>query len=100
MWYSAVNFGYRNQSIIDALKAQLDQLPQLACQYLHEEKVLVSEKLAEECLRAFGMEGRVQFNVGGAQAIEDSMKPVRNETGKACSWTSPVAKITLGIGSS
>src|SRR5262249_3278112 len=31
MWYSAVNFGYRNQTLIDALKAQLDRLPQLAC---------------------------------------------------------------------
>ena len=82
MWYSAVNFGYRNKSIIDAVKAQLDQLPQLACQYLHEEKVLVAEKLATECLRAFGLEGRIQFNVGGAQAIEDSMKLVRNATGK------------------
>jgi 4-aminobutyrate aminotransferase-like enzyme len=83
MWYSAVNFGYRNETIIDALKAQLDRLPQLACQYLHEEKVLVSEKLALECLRAFGLEGRIQFNVGGAQAIEDSMKLVRNATGKS-----------------
>lgn len=83
MWYSAVNFGYGNQAIIDALKAQLDRLPQLACQYLHEEKILVSERLAEECMRAFGVEGRVQFNVGGAQAIEDSMKLVRNETGKS-----------------
>ena len=83
MWYSAVNFGYRNQTIIDALKAQLDRLPQLACQYLHEEKVLVSEKLALECQRAFGLEGRIQFNVGGAQAIEDSMKLVRNATGKS-----------------
>lgn len=83
MWYSAVNFGYGNQAIIDALKAQLDRLPQLACQYLHEEKVLVAEKLANECLRAFGMEGRVQFNVGGAQAVEDSMKLVRNSTGKS-----------------
>lgn len=82
MWYSAVNFGYRNQTIIDALKAQLDRLPQLACQYLHEEKVLLAEKLATECLRAFGLDGRIQFNVGGAQAVEDSMKLVRNATGK------------------
>jgi len=83
MWYSAVNFGYRNQTIVDALKAQLDRLPQLACQYLHEEKILLSEKFAKECMRAFGLEGRIQFNVGGAQAIEDSMKLVRNATGKS-----------------
>lgn len=82
MWYSAVNFGYRNRSINDALKAQLDRLPQLACQYLHEEKILLAEKLAGECSRAFGLDGRVQFNVGGAQAVEDSMKLVRNHTGR------------------
>ena len=29
-----------------------------------------------------GSQGRVQFNVGGAQAIEDSLKLVRNATGK------------------
>lgn len=83
MWYSAVNFGYKNPTLVQALKDQLDKLPQLACQYLHKEKILLSEKLAKECLRAFGMEGRVHFNVGGAQAVEDSMKIVRNETGKS-----------------
>src|SRR5690349_19395589 len=83
MWYSAVNFGYRNKVIVDALKTQLERLPQLACQYLHEEKVLLSEKLARESERAFGLKGRIQLNVGGAQAIEDSMKLVRNATGKS-----------------
>src|SRR5258708_12130771 len=29
-----------------------------------------------------GVKGRVHFNVGGAQAIEDSLKLVRNATGK------------------
>ncbi|MGH7784625.1 MAG: aminotransferase class III-fold pyridoxal phosphate-dependent enzyme, partial [Candidatus Binatia bacterium] len=83
MWYSAVNFGYRNSAISDSLKRQIDILPQLACQYLHDEKVLLAAELAEECSRAFGREGRIQFNVGGAQAIEDSMKLVRNATGKS-----------------
>jgi len=82
MWYSAVNFGYGNKQIIDTLKKQLDRLPQLACQYLHEEKILLAEKLAQECQRAFGAEGRIQFNVGGSQAVEDSLKLVRNHTGK------------------
>ena len=30
MWYSAVNFGYRNKLLNDVLKAQIDTLPQLA----------------------------------------------------------------------
>ena len=83
MWYSAVNFGYGNQAINDRLKEQIDTLPQLACQYLHEEKVVLSAELAQECERAFGRKGRIQFNVGGSQAIEDSMKLVRNSTGKS-----------------
>ncbi|MBZ0168487.1 adenosylmethionine-8-amino-7-oxononanoate aminotransferase [Candidatus Methylomirabilis lanthanidiphila] len=83
MWYSTVNFGYRNRSLVEAVKAQLEQLPQLASQYLHEEKVLAAEKLALECHRAFGIKGRVHFNVGGAQAIEDSIKLVRSATSKS-----------------
>src|SRR5579862_2863229 len=39
MWYSAANFGYGNQRLQQTLKDQLDKLPQLACQYLHPEKV-------------------------------------------------------------
>ena len=37
MWYSACNFGYANKRLNDALKRQIDTLPQLACQYLHKE---------------------------------------------------------------
>src|SRR6516164_8669646 len=35
MWYSAASFGYKNRRLNDALKRQVDHLPQLACQYLH-----------------------------------------------------------------
>lgn len=83
MWYSAVNFGYRNKEINQRLKEQIETLPQLACQYLHKEKVLLSAELARQSERAFGREGRIQFNVGGSQAVEDSMKLVRNATGKS-----------------
>jgi acetylornithine/succinyldiaminopimelate/putrescine aminotransferase len=31
MWYSACSFGYGNEFLNDALKKQLDELPQLAC---------------------------------------------------------------------
>ena len=37
MWYSAVNFGYRNPRLNDAVRRQLDRLPQVASQYLHRE---------------------------------------------------------------
>ena len=39
MWYSAVNLGYGNERVNNALKKQVDKLPQLACQYLHREKI-------------------------------------------------------------
>jgi 4-aminobutyrate aminotransferase-like enzyme len=38
MWYSAASFGYGNKRLNQALKDQIDKLPQLACQYLHPEK--------------------------------------------------------------
>lgn len=81
MWYSAVNFGYRNPRLNEAAKRQLDTLPQVASQYLHREKVELAARIAEDAKRKFGMDGRVHFNVGGSQAIEDSLKLVRNFTG-------------------
>src|SRR5271169_3605027 len=82
MWYSAANFGYKNARLNDALKRQIDRLPQLACQYLHPEKVEVAARIAQYCEKRFGVKGRVHFNVGGSQAIEDSLKIVRMVTGK------------------
>lgn len=78
MWYSAVNFGYANERLNNALKRQIDTLPQLACQYLHKEKIELAGQLVSQSERAFGLSGRVQFNVGGSQAVEDSLKLVRN----------------------
>ncbi|AWN14961.1 aspartate aminotransferase family protein [Salinisphaera sp. LB1] len=81
MWYSAVNFGYANPRLNDALKRQIDHLPQVASQYLHREKIELAKTIAVDAERKFGRAGRVHFNVGGAQAIEDSLKIVRNYTG-------------------
>ena len=83
MWYSAVNLGYAHPAINGALRAQVEKLPQLACQYLHREKIELAEAICESVERAFGMKGRVQFNVGGAQAIEDALKLVRKATGRS-----------------
>ena len=82
MWYSAVNFGYANPRLNAALKRQIDRLPQLACQYLHKEKILLAAKLARKVESIFGEKGRIHFNVGGASAIEDAWKVVRNRTKK------------------
>jgi len=78
MWYSAVNFGYANPRLNDAVRRQLDQLPQLASQYLHRDKIELATRLAQRAERTWGSKGRVHFNVGGSQAVEDSLKLVRN----------------------
>src|SRR3979409_1192039 len=82
MWYSAASFGYGNPRLNAALTRPLSTLPQLACQYLHPEKIELAAAIARLNASKFGVDGRVHFNVGGAQAIEDSMKIVRNSTGK------------------
>jgi len=81
MWYSAVNFGYRNPRLNAVAHKQLDTLPQVASQYLHREKVELAAFIAQDAEKKFGNKGRVHFNVGGAQAVEDSLKLVRNATG-------------------
>ena len=81
MWYSAVNFGYKNPRLNAAAHRQLDTLPQVASQYLHREKVELATKIAQDAERKWGTKGRVHFNVGGSQAIEDSLKLVRNFSG-------------------
>ena len=81
MWYSACNFGYANKRLNDTLKRQIDTLPQVASQYLHVEKIELAKLIAQDAERKFGLPGRVHFNVGGAQAVEDSLKLVRNFKG-------------------
>ena len=82
MWYSAVNFGYKNPRLNEALKKQIDKLPQLACQYLHEEKIKLATKISQRMEMTFEEKGRVHFNVGGSAAVEDSLKIARSHTGR------------------
>jgi 4-aminobutyrate aminotransferase / (S)-3-amino-2-methylpropionate transaminase / 5-aminovalerate transaminase len=81
MWYSAVNFGYANARLNEAMKRQLDTLPQVASQYLHPTKIELAKAIAEDAWRKWDRKGRVHFNVGGSQSIEDSLKLVRNARG-------------------
>lgn len=78
MWYSAVNFGYKNKRLEEVMIRQLQTLPQVASQYLHPTKIELAKFIAQDAQAKWGSEGRVHFNVGGAQAIEDSLKVVRN----------------------
>jgi 4-aminobutyrate aminotransferase/(S)-3-amino-2-methylpropionate transaminase len=81
MWYSAVNFGYANPRLSGAMKRQLDTLPQVASQYLHRTKIELARTIAEDAFAKWDQKGRVHFNVGGSQSIEDSLKLVRNASG-------------------
>src|SRR5215468_5634044 len=45
MWYSAVNFGYGNRRLNDRLKSQIDLLPQVASQYLHQGKIELAKTI-------------------------------------------------------
>lgn len=83
MWYSAVNLGYGHTKVNDAVKNQIDRLPQLACQYLHAEKIDLAAAINKRTQDAYGQKGRVHFNVGGSQAVEDSLKLVRKTTGRS-----------------
>ena len=56
-------------------------LPQVASQYLHPTKIELAKFIAQDAEKKWGHTGRVHFNVGGAQAIEDSLKVVRNASG-------------------
>lgn len=78
MWHSACNFGYKNQRLNNALKNQLDSLPQLNSQFVNPHKSLLAEKLCKANIKRFGEKGRVHFSVGGAQAVDDAIKIVRN----------------------
>ena len=78
MWYSAVNFGYKNKRLEDAMLRQMETLPQIASQYLHPTKIELAKWIAQDAHSKWGRDGRVHFTVGGAQAIEDSLKVVRN----------------------
>jgi 4-aminobutyrate aminotransferase-like enzyme len=78
MWYSAVNFGYGNKRLNAAAHRQLDTLPQVASQYLHRTKIELAAHIAKDMEAKFATKGRVHFNVGGSQAVEDSLKLVRN----------------------
>jgi 4-aminobutyrate aminotransferase-like enzyme len=83
MWHSACNFGYKNKRIEDAVLDQIKFLPQLGAQFINESKVLLSEKIAKHNIDKFGLEGRLHYNVGGAQANEDAIKLIRNYTHKS-----------------
>lgn len=82
MWHSSCNFGYKNQQISAAVHQQLDSLPQVSGDFLHEEKLLLAQEVEQAIFERTGVRGRVSFNVGGTLVVEDALKVVRKNTGK------------------
>ncbi len=80
MWYATCNFGYKNKRIINAVIDQLNTMPQITPKFIYDYKPMLAKKIADANYKRFGEKGRVHFNIGGAQAIEDAIKLVRNYT--------------------
>ena len=68
MWYSAVNFGYKNERLNEAVRRQLDRLPQVASQYLHREKIELAAMLAKAAEQKFGLESRASSARSASQS--------------------------------
>lgn len=81
MFNSAANFGYLNEIHTHAVEQQLRKLPSLASEFMHAARVELSSLIAQRIEKKFGLEGRVQFSVGGAQAVDDALKIIANKTG-------------------
>ncbi len=81
MAYSAANFGYANPTLESTLIKQARQLPMVASEYLSEKKILLSKLIGESIEEKWKKKGRVHFNVGGAQSIDDSLKLVSANCG-------------------
>ncbi len=80
MWYASCNFGYKNKRISDAVINQIMTMPQIAPKFLYDYKPMLAKKIADANFKRFNEKGRVHFNIGGAQAVEDVIKLVRNYT--------------------
>ncbi|WP_269853626.1 ornithine--oxo-acid transaminase [Streptomyces sp. RPT161] len=70
--YSALNFGHRNQRLIDAAKAQLDRVTLTSRAFHHDQFAAFCTELADLC----GMEMVLPMNTG-AEAVETAVKTAR-----------------------
>lgn len=81
MYNSASNFGYKNPIFYNAMIKQMNTLPTLASEFISIEKVKLAASICTYMEKKYGVKGRVHFNVGGAQAIDDVLKLIANATG-------------------
>lgn len=81
MYNSASNFGYKNPTFYNTMIHQMNTLPTLASEFISKEKVELATAICTYMEKKHGVKGRVHFNVGGAQAIDDVLKLIANATG-------------------
>lgn len=87
MHNSACNFGYGQKDFLDSVNKQLQSLPNLAGEFMHEARVEFSAKICKYMEKHYQVKGRVHFNVGGAQAVDDALKLAINFNHKSKFFT-------------
>ncbi len=75
-----VNIGHGNQRVIDAMKAQLDEIPYAAPGMTTKIRALASKAVAD--ITPGGKLSKVLFTLGGADANENAIKIARAYTGR------------------
>ena len=79
MWYSAVNFGYKNKRLEQKMIEQLQSLPQVASQYLHPTKIELAKFIAQDA----------EVGPHGPRALQRGRRP--GHRGFAWSCATPAA---------
>ncbi len=75
-----VNIGHGNRRVIDAMKAQLDEIPYAAPGMTTRIRALASKAVAD--VTPGGQLSKVLFTLGGADANENAIKIARGYTGR------------------
>ena len=82
MFNSAANFGYKNPIYEKKCNLSEKNLVCLSGEFIHEERILLSATIGKYMQTKLGVQGRVHFTVGGAQAVDDALKLAFNHTNK------------------
>ncbi|GGU83268.1 ornithine--oxo-acid transaminase [Streptomyces filipinensis] len=91
--YSALNFGHRNQRLIEAAKAQLDRVTLTSRAFLHDRFAAFCRELAELC----GMEMVLPMNTG-VEAVESAVKTARKWGYRVKGVPAEMAKVVVAGG--
>lgn len=70
----AAPFGYATLEHTRAAAAQAQKLSALSSEFVSPERAELAEWICRSFASSFGVEGRVHFSVGGAQAVDDVLK--------------------------